>query len=95
MAHEEPKIKIYLFQSPKSPDKISECEIRLTHAVMLPIQHMENYVNTMDGLLNEYKAKDLLTEDFKTIAMMEIEVKKLFKTMMENYKLNSMKNGTV
>lgn len=62
---------------------------------MLPIHHMENYSNTMDGLLNEYKAKDLLTEDFKTIAMVEIEVKKLYKTMMENYKLNSIKHGTV
>lgn len=62
---------------------------------MLPIHHMETYANTMDGLLNEYKSKDLLTEDFKTIAMVEIEVKKIYKTMMENYKLNSIKNGTV
>lgn len=62
---------------------------------MVPIHHMENYANTMDNLLNEYKAKDLLTEDFKTIAMVEIEVKKLCKTMMENYKLNSIKHGTV
>lgn len=89
------KNKTSSFQSLKSPDKFSESEIRLTHALMLPIHHMENYSNTMDGLLNEYKAKDLLTEDFKAIAMVEIEVKKLYKTMMENYKLNSIKNGMV
>lgn len=89
------KIKTSSFQSLKSPDKVAEREITLAHALMLPIHHMESYANVMDGLLNEYKSKDLLTEDFRTIAMVEIEVKKLYKTMMENYKLNSIKNGTV
>lgn len=60
----------------------------------MPIQHIENYANTMDSLLNEYKAKDLLTEDFKKVATLEIEFKKLHKLMMENYNLNAL-NGTV
>lgn len=69
-------------------------DIKLTHAIKLPITHIENYANVMDSLLNEYKAKDLLTEDFKRVATLEIEFKKLYKLMMENYDLNVLK-GTV
>lgn len=69
-------------------------EVKLSHAIKLPIQHIENYANTMDSLLNEYKAKDLLTEDFKKVATLEIEFKKLHKLMMENYNLNAL-NGMV
>lgn len=62
---------------------------------MLPIKHIENIANTLDGLLDDYKEKDLLTEDFKIVATVGIEVKKLHKLVTENYNLNASKGSGV
>lgn len=56
---------------------------------------MDNYAIFLDKLLNEYKSRDFLAEDFKTIAAVEIEMKKLHKLIMENLSLNSMKGTMV
>lgn len=61
----------------------------------MPINHILNYAQFLDGLLNEYKSRDLLATDFKTIAAVEIEMKKLQKMVTENYHLNSMKGSEV
>lgn len=45
--------------------------------------------------MNEYKARNSFTEDFKMIATVDIEMKKLHKLVMENLGLNSMKGLTV
>lgn len=63
--------------------------------LLMPINHISNYAQFLDGLLNEYKARDLLANDFKTIAAVEIEMKKLQKMVLENYALNSMKGSPV
>lgn len=57
----------------------------------MPISHITNCTQFLESLLNEYKARDLLANDFKTIANVEIEMKKLHKLVAENYALNSMK----
>lgn len=59
----------------------------------MPINHIANYAQFLEGLLNEYKARDLLADDFKTIAAVEIEMKKIHKLVTENYALNSMKGA--
>lgn len=59
--------------------------------LLMPINHITNYAQFLDGLLNEYKSRDLLASDFKTIAAVEIEMKKLQKMVLDNYALNSMK----
>lgn len=61
----------------------------------MPISHIANHAQFLEGLLNEYKARDLLANDFKTIAGVEIEMKKLQKQVAENYALNSMKGTPV
>lgn len=61
----------------------------------MPINHITCYAQILEDLLNEYKGRDLLADDFKTIAAVEIEMKKLHKLVMENYALNSMKGSTV
>lgn len=61
----------------------------------MPINHIANYAQFLDGLLNEYKSRDLLADDFKTVAAVEIEMKKLQKFVVENYMLNSMKGLSV
>lgn len=72
-------------------DSFSEIESLL----LMPINHITVYATFLEGLLNEYKARDLLAEDFKTIAAVEIEMKKLQKMVTENYTLNSMKGTAV
>lgn len=67
----------------------------LEHALMMPIKHMENYTVLLEILLNEFKEKDFVTEEFKTVATVEIEIKKLFKLVSENYNINSLKGSTV
>lgn len=62
---------------------------------LMPINHILNYAQFLDGLLNEYKSRDLLADDFKTIAAVEIDMKKLQKMVTENYQLNSMKGADV
>lgn len=59
----------------------------------MPINHIASYAQFLEGLLNEYKARDLLANDFKTIAGVEIEMKKIHKLVTENYALNSMKGA--
>lgn len=61
----------------------------------MPITHIALYAQILEDLLNEYKARDLLTDEFKTIAAVEIEMKKLQKMVIENYALNSMKGSVV
>lgn len=61
----------------------------------MPITHIALYAQILEDLLNEYKARDLLTDEFKTIAAVEIEMKKLQKLVIENYALNSMKGSVV
>lgn len=61
----------------------------------MPINHIALYAQILEDLLNEYKARDFLTVDFKRIAAVEIEMKKLQKWVTENYTLNSMKGSTV
>lgn len=61
----------------------------------MPINHIALYAQILEDLLNEYKARDFLTVDFKRIAAVEIEMKKLQKWVTENYALNSMKGSTV
>lgn len=61
----------------------------------MPINHIAGYAQFLEGLLNEYKMRDLLADDFKTVAAVEIEMKKLQKLVMENFTLNSMKGPTV
>lgn len=61
----------------------------------MPINHIANYAQFLEDLLNEYKIRDLLADGFKAIAAVEIEMKKLQKLVIENYALNSMKGATV
>lgn len=63
----------------------------LNQLLLMPISHIDNYAKFLENLLNEYKTRDLLTEDFKTVAAVEIEMKKMHKLISENFKLNSMK----
>lgn len=46
-------------------------------------------------LLNEFKEKEFVTEEFKTVATAEIEIKKLFKLVSENFNLSSLKSASV
>lgn len=61
----------------------------------MPVKHISNYAQFVDGIFNEYKARSLLDKEFKTIASVEIEIKKLQKMVSENYALNSMRGSTV
>lgn len=61
----------------------------------MPVNHIENYAKFLENLLNAYKARDFLTEDFRIIAAVEIEMKKLHKLVSENFTLNSMKTSTL
>lgn len=61
----------------------------------MPVKHISNYAQFVDGIFNEYKTRSLLDKEFKTIAAVEIEIKKLQKMVSENYALNSMKGSTV
>lgn len=61
----------------------------------MPINHIDNYAKFFDSLLNKYKQRNFLADEFKVIAIVEIEVKKLQKSVMENYNLNSMKSSMV
>lgn len=63
--------------------------------LLMPVNHISNYAQFVDGLLNEYKTRTLLGSEFKTIAGVEIEIKKLHKLVTENYALNSMKASIV
>lgn len=63
--------------------------------LLMPVNHISNYAQFVDGLLNEYKTRTLLGSEFKTIAGVEIEIKKLHKLVTENYALNSMKASVV
>lgn len=67
----------------------------LERSLLLPIRQIETYANLLEALLNDYKEKILFTEDFKTVALVEIEVKKLLKSVVEHYNLNSMKGSMV
>lgn len=66
----------------------------IEYSLLLPIQHMENYTTILETLLNYHKETGFFTEDIKNIASIEIKVKKLLKTIMDNYRLNAM-NGSV
>lgn len=72
-------------------DKSNEIETFL----LMPVNHITNYSQLVDGLLNEYKTRTLLGDEFKTIAGVEIEIKKLHKLVTENYSLNAMKAANV
>lgn len=61
----------------------------------MPVKHMSNYAQFLEGLLNEYKMRTLLGNEFKVIAGVEIEMKKVQKLVAENYALNSLKGSTV
>lgn len=61
----------------------------------MPVKHVSNYAQFVDGIFNEYKTRSLLDKEFKTIAAVEIEIKKLQKMVSENYALNSMRGSTV
>lgn len=74
-----------------SDDPSDEIETLL----LMPINHISNYAQFLESLLNEYKVRTLLGVEFKTIAAVEIEMKKLQKLVTENYTLNSMKGYSV
>lgn len=61
----------------------------------MPVKHISNYAQFVDGIFNEYKTRSLLDKEFKTIAAVEIEIKKLQKMVSDNYALNSMKGAAV
>lgn len=63
--------------------------------LLMPVNHISNYAQFLESLLNEYKVRTLLGAEFKTIAAVEIEMKKLHKLVTENYTLNSMKGHSV
>lgn len=67
----------------------------MSHALVMPIKHLENYTVLLEMLLNEFKEKDFVTEEFKTVASAEIEIKKLFKLVAENFNLNALRGATV
>lgn len=62
---------------------------------MMPIKQLENYTILLEALLNEFKEKDFITEQFKTVANVEIEIKKLFKSVSENFNINSLRGSAV
>lgn len=63
--------------------------------LLTPINRISNYAEFLENLLNEYKKRSLFGVEFKTIAAVEIEMKKLLKLVTENYTLNSMKGFSV
>lgn len=65
----------------------------MEHSLLMPIKHLENYTLLMEIFLNEFKEKDFVTEEFKTVATVEIEMKKLFKSVTENMNINSLKGS--
>lgn len=67
----------------------------MDHALMMPIKQLENYTILLEALLNEFKEKDFITEQFKTVASVEIEIKKLFKSVSENFNINSLRGSAV
>lgn len=69
--------------------------IEIESLLLMPVKHVSNYAQFVDGIFNEYKTRSLLDKEFKTIAAVEIEVKKLQKMVSENFALNSMRGSTV
>ena len=67
----------------------------LAESLTLPLRQIEHYTKILEALLNEFKEKDFITEEFKTVANLEIEIKKLCKLMLENYNVNSIKGSLV
>lgn len=63
--------------------------------LVMPINHINAYATFMDQLVNEYKHRNVFSDKFKTIAAVEVEVKRLQKSVLDNFNLNAMKGGTV
>lgn len=61
----------------------------------MPVKHISNYAQFVDGIFNDYKTRSLLDKEFKTIAAVEIEIKKLQKMVSENLALSSMRGSIV
>lgn len=63
--------------------------------LVMPINHINAYAKFLDELVNEYKHRNVFTDKFKTIAAVEVEMKRMQKSVLDNYNLNAMKGGTV
>lgn len=74
---------------------VDDPSIEIESLLLMPVKHISNYAQFVDGIFNEYKTRSLMDNEFKTIAAVEIEIKKLQKMVSENYTLNSMKGSIV
>lgn len=77
----------------ENAERRDECLREMEHSLLMPIKHLENYALLMEIFLNEFKEKDFVTEEFKTVATVEIEIKKILKSVTENLNINSLKGS--
>lgn len=87
--------KIAIFQDNDSDEMCENVYEDVESLLVMPINHINAYAKFLDELVNEYKHRNVFTDKFKTIAAVEVEMKKIQKSVLDNYNLNAMKGGTV